>query len=143
MIKSINQTIQFHQFMLNWTKSPIWIVSSPRKFKFSQFIKLIKLNHKDQFNNIPQEKPNDQFTKNWLKTPKTPIFIGSKLSPKCMKHENKWKRKGKKVLLALKDKNLWKDLRENNKNLALNPWSNEKREKSFWKFWKSVEHVKS
>ena len=47
------------------------------------------------------------------------------------------------VLLALEDKNLWKDLRENDKNLALNPWPIEKREKSFWKFWTSVEHLKS
>ena len=129
MTKFINQTSQFHQFMLNWTKSPIWIVSSPRKFKFSQFIKLIKLNHKDQFNNIPQEKPNDQFTKNWLKTPKTPIFIGSKLSLKCMKHENKWKRRGKKVLPALEDKNPWRNLRENDKKSCFESWPIKEREK--------------
>ena len=35
-----------------------------------------------------------------------------------MKHENKCKKKGKKVLLALKEKNLAKILEENNKNLA-------------------------
>ena len=35
-----------------------------------------------------------------------------------MKHENKCKRKGKKVLPALEDKNLAKILEENKKNLA-------------------------
>ena len=35
-----------------------------------------------------------------------------------MKHENKCKRKGKKVLLTLEEKNLAKILEENDKNLA-------------------------
>ena len=35
-----------------------------------------------------------------------------------MKHENKCKRKGKKVLPALKEKNLAKILEENDKNLT-------------------------
>ena len=36
---------------------------------------------------------------------------------KCMKHVNKCKRRGKRVLPALEDKNLAKSLRENNKKL--------------------------
>ena len=37
---------------------------------------------------------------------------------KCMNNENKWKKKGKKVLPALEEKNLAKILEENDKNLA-------------------------
>ena len=59
------------------------------------------------------------------------------MKKKCMKHENKWKRKGKKVLPALEVKNPWRNLRENDKNLALNPWLIEERErKAFEKFGK-------
>ena len=61
MIKLINLTSQFHQIMLNLTKSPIWVVSISRKSNFSQFIKLIKLNFKEQFTIIQQQKPIDQF----------------------------------------------------------------------------------
>ena len=49
-----------------------------------------------------------------------------------MKHENKCKRKGKKVLPALKEKNVAKILEENDKNLI---WtldrSNREREEPF------------
>ena len=51
--------------------------------------------------------------------PKNPI--GLKFPHKCMiycmKHENKCKRKGKRVLPALEEKNLAKRTEENNKNL--------------------------
>ena len=69
----------------------------------------MKFNYKDQFNNIPQQKPDEQFWKKRMKSTKTPIFLRFEIIPKCMKHESKWKRKGKKVLPALEDKNLAKD----------------------------------
>ena len=61
---------------------------------------------------------------------------------KCMKLENKWKRRGIKVLPALEDKNLAKDLKENDKNL-LWPLDQSKRERIvFENIWKSDEHMK-
>ena len=129
--------------MVNWTKTPIRVVSSPKKFNFSQFIKLIKLNHKDQFIITQQQKPIDQFWKKLLKTTKTSIF-SLKCMKKCMKNEINWKRKGKRVLPVYEDKNTWKNLRENNKNLDFESRSVEERErKAFWKNWNSDEHVKS
>ena len=54
-----------------------------------------------------------------------------------MKHENKCKRKGKKVLLALEEKNLAKFLEENDKNLIWTlDWSKREREELFEKVWK-------
>ena len=146
MIIWINPTSQFHQINPNWTKSPIWVVSSPRNSKFTQFNKLIKLIHIEQLYIIPQQKPIDQLWRKGLNHQNPQIFIGSKLSPKCMEKcmelENKWKRKGIKVLPALKDKNLAKDSEENDKNL-LWPLDRSKRERIvFEKFWKSDEHVK-
>ena len=61
---------------------------------------------------------------------------------KCMKLENKWKKRGIKVLPALEDKNLAKDLKENDKNL-LWPLDQSKRERIvFENIWKSDEHMK-
>ena len=125
--------------MLNWTKSPIRVVSSLRKFNFSLFIKLFKLNHKDQFYIIPQQNPLINFERKDWKHQKPQIFIGSKFSlkcmKKCMKHENKWKRRGKRVLPALEDKNLWKFLRENDKSwLDLDRLKRES-QKVFEKVW--------
>ena len=54
-----------------------------------------------------------------------------------------WKRRVKRDLLVLEDKNPWKNLRENDKNLDFESGSVEEREKSFWKSWNSDEHVKS
>ena len=70
---------------------------------------------------------------------KPQFSIGSKITlkcmKKCMKHENKWKMKGKKVLLALEDKNLWKFLRENDKSwLDLDRLKRES-QKVFEKVW--------
>ena len=81
MTKWIDNTSQFHQIKLNWTKTPIRVVSSPRNFNFSQFIKLIKLNHKDHVNTIQQQKLIDQFWKKSLKTPKTPNFYKFEILP--------------------------------------------------------------
>ena len=58
-----------------------------------------------------------------------------------MKHENKCKRKGKKVLPALKEKNLAKILEENDKNLARSLRPIEQRENVFLKSLNSEEHV--
>ena len=115
MIIWINPTSRFHQIKPNWKKSPIRVFSSPRNSKFSQFNKLIKLNHKDHVYNIPQQKPINQFWKKRLKSTKIPNFLRFENIPKCMKIDNKWKRRGNKVLLALNDKNLAKRLEENNK----------------------------
>ena len=52
-------------------------------------------------------------------------FQGPKISlicmKKCMKNENKLKKKGKWVLLVYDDKNLAKDSEENNKNIDWMP----------------------
>ena len=148
MTNSINQTSQFHKIMLNWTKSQIRVVPRPRKFNFPQLNKLIKLNHQDQFNNISQQKPNDQFWKKRLKSIKTLIFLRFEIFPKrikkkCMKHENKWKRKGKKVLLALEVKSPWRNLKENDKKFlwTLTDWR--ERERTFWKSLNNDKHVKN
>ena len=74
--------------------------------------------------------------KDW-KNQNPQIFIGSTFSLKCMKHENKWKKRGKKVLSALEDKNPWRNLRENDKNSDLKPWPIEEREKSVLKKFES------
>ena len=84
MIKWVNLTSQFHQFKPNWTKTPIRVVSSPRNIKFSQFIKLIKLIHQEQFYIVLQQKPIDQFPKKKLKSSKIPIFLRFENNPKCM-----------------------------------------------------------
>ena len=59
-----------------------------------------------------------------------------------MKRENKCKRKGKKVLLALKEKNLAKSLEENDKNLI---WTLDrlKRKRTFLKKFESDLQVKN
>ena len=126
MIKWSNLISQFHWIKHNWTKSPNRVVSSPRNFNFSQIIKLIKLIHIEQFYIVSQQKPIDQFPKKRLKSTKIPNYHSFEILPKmhkkkkCMKHENKWKRRGKKVLPALKDKNPWRNLGKNDKNLAWN-----------------------
>ena len=51
----------------------------------------------------------------------------------CKKYENKWKRRGKSVLPELEDKNPWKFLTENDKNLALNFDQSKRERKNFWK----------
>ena len=72
---------------------------------------------------------------------KSQIFISSTFSlkcmKKCMKHENKWKRRSKKVVPALEDKNPWRNLRENDKNNDWKPWPIEEREKSVLKKFES------
>ena len=133
MTKSINQTSKFHQFKPNWTKTPIRVVSSLRNFKFSKLIKLI---HQEQFYIVPQQKAIDQFPKIKLESSKIPISLRFKNIPKCMKIENKWKRRGNKVLPALKEKNLAKILKENDKNLL---WLLERSKRERKVFWKSFE----
>ena len=82
MIKAINLTSQFYQIKLNLTKSPNRVVSSPRNFNFSQFTKLIKLNHQEQLYNILEQKPIDQFQEIWLESSKTPKSLRFKIFPK-------------------------------------------------------------
>ena len=121
MIISINLISQFHQIKLNWTKTPNRLVSSPRISNFSQIIKLIKLIHKITFILSHNKNPLINFQRKGLNQQKSQNFIGSKFSHNawkiCMKHENKWKRRGIKVLPALEDKNLAKCSRENDKKL--------------------------
>ena len=81
-INQPNMLISSQYAQLN--KSPIRVVSSPRKFNFSQINKLIKLIHKDLVYSIPQQKPNDQFGKKMLKSTKTPIFLRFEIFPICM-----------------------------------------------------------
>ena len=61
----------------------------------------------------------------------------------CMNNENKWKRRGIKVLPALEDKNLAKESGENEKKfLWLLDWSKKERI-VFEKLWKNDEHMKT
>ena len=82
MIKLINPSCQFHRLNLIWTKSPIWVVSSPRNFNFSQFTKLIKLIHQEQFDIVSQQKPIDQLWKKRFKTSKSPNILRFEIFPK-------------------------------------------------------------
>ena len=58
-----------------------------------------------------------------------------------MKTVNKWKRKGNKVLPALKEKNLTKFLKENDKNFLWLLDRSKRERKVFWKVLNSEEHV--
>ena len=140
MITWVNLTSQFHQFKPNWTKTLNRVVSSPRKLKFSQFIKLINLNTKEQLHIIPQQKPIDQFPKKKLESSKIPILHRFEIYPTMheLMHEtiNKWKEKSNKVLPALKDKNLAKILKENDKNFL---WLLDRSKRERKVFWKSFE----
>ena len=60
-----------------------------------------------------------------------------------MKHENKCKRKAKKVLPALEEKNVAKILEENDKNFARSLVPIKQRENMFWKSLNSEEHVRN
>ena len=62
---------------------------------------------------------------------------------KCMKHVNKCKRRGKRVLPALEDKNLAKSLRENDKKLIGSLDRSKRERKVFLKSLKVIEHVKT
>ena len=60
-----------------------------------------------------------------------------------MKSENKYKRKGIKVLPALEEKNLAKRMVENDKKIGLEPWPSRIEREKVENFWKSeFEHVK-
>ena len=60
------------------------------------------------------------------------------------KQENKWKRRGIKVLPALDDKNPWRNLGENDKNLSWNLRPIEEREgEAFESFEIVFEHVRN
>ena len=121
MINYINSTSQFHQLKPIWTKSPIRVQDKPRIFNFSQIPKLIKLTNKDHVNNIIGKKPNDQFQKIWPKSSKPPNMDRFEIPKlKCMKCENKSKKKGKRVLPIFGERNLAKRMIKNDKNLR---WS--------------------
>ena len=140
MIKWVNLTSQFHQFKPNWIKTTIRVVSSPRNFNFSQFIKLIKLIHQEQIYIVPRQKPINQFPKKKLESSKIPILHRFEIYPTMheLMHEtiNKWKEKSNKVLPALKDKNLAKILKENDKNFL---WLLDRSKRERKVFWKSFE----
>ena len=71
------------------------------------------------------KNPLINFKKTSLNHQKPQKSIGSKLSPnmheKCMKLENKCKRKGKRVLPVYEDKNLAKGSEENDKKFCFDP----------------------
>ena len=96
-------------------------IQNPRIFNFSKTTKLIKLNYREHHYNIIAQTPIDQFHKNRFESSKTPICLKVPKIPmimheKCMKSRNKLvKKKGKRDLLASKDKNLAKILKENDK----------------------------
>ena len=62
-------------------------------------------------------------------------FLGSKIAFKCMKNENKWKMRGIKVLPVYEDKNLAKELEENDKKMIWSlDWSRRERKQCLKKF---------
>ena len=137
MIKLIKNTSQFHQFLLNWKKSPIQIVSSPRNFNLSQFIKLIKLNLEEHVNIIQQQKPIDQLWKKLARKSETPNFMKFENSPSnAWQMKRNWKRKGIIVLSVLEDKNPREKLRENDKKTCFESGPVKEREnRAFFKSW--------
>ena len=82
--------------------------------------------------------------RNNKKHQKPQIFLGSKITLKCMKkgmrNENKWKRRGIKVLPVYEDKNLAKESEENDKKL-IGSLDRSKRERK--KFLKKFESDRS
>ena len=71
-----------------------------------------------------------------------PLFsIGLEFSQyawqKCIKLENKWKRKGIKVLIGLRGQKPLKKFEENDKNNDWKPWPTKEREKSVLKKFES------
>ena len=75
--------------------------------------------HEDHVYTIKGQKPNDQM---WIKTTQIQKPQKSwvrKFQVKCMKMWINWKRKGKRDLQALEDKNPWRFEAENNKNFRL------------------------
>ena len=94
-----------------------------------------------------KKNPLIKLERKGLKHQKSQIPLGSKISPnaqqKCMKTENKWKRKGNMVLPAIGEKNLAKRSEENDKNLVGCLDQSNRERKSVWNFWKVIEHVKT
>ena len=126
MIIWINPTSQFYQIKPNWTKSPIRVFSSPKNPKFSQFNKMIKLNHTVHVYNILQQNPLINFERKCLNQQKTQNSLGSKFPKyawqKCMKLENKWKKKGNMVLLALGEKKPCRKIGGKWQKIGWMPW---------------------
>ena len=87
--------------------------------------------------NIIGTKPNDQFQKTWPESSKTPNMYRFEIPElKCMKCENKNKKKGKRVLLVFGERNLAKRMIKNNKNLRWSQVRIREREKSLETFEK-------
>ena len=88
------------------------------------------------------KNPLINFERKCLNQQKTQNSLGSKFPKyawqKCMKLENKWKRKGNMVLLALGEKNLAKRSEENNKKLVGCLDRSNRVRKSFEKFEKCL-----
>ena len=88
------------------------------------------------------KNPLINFERKSLKQQKSQKSLGSKFpkyaGQKCMKLENKWKRKGNMVLPALGEKNLAKRSEENNKKLVGCLDRSNRERKSFEKFEKCL-----
>ena len=137
-----NQQANFINFNPIEQNPQIGFKTNPRIFNCSQNPKLIKLtNIYHEYINI-EAKPNDQFQKkkDWfnknLNFEKFQKFLKNAWVY-AWKHENKSKRKGIKVLLALWEKNIAKIWLKTTKNLH---WSIAKSERER-KVWKSFEKV--
>ena len=93
--------------------------------------------------NIIGTKPNDQFHKTWPESSKTPNMYRFEIPKlKCMKCENKNKKKGKRVLLVFGERNLAKRMIKNNKNLRWSQVRIREREKSLETFEKKKVSLK-
>ena len=89
------------------------------------------------------KNPLINFERNDWKQQKPQNFISLNFSLKCMKNENNWKRKGKRVLPVLEDKNPWKKFERKWQKSWLWIWIGRRERKTFWKSWNSDEHMKS
>ena len=126
--------------MLNWIKSQIQVFSSPINFNFSQFIKLIKLNHEEHVNIIQQQKPIDQLWKKLTRTSKTPNLWSPKISFKCMKNEIKLKKKGKNSLTSTTRQKPWRKFEGKRQKIT---WAGSVESRETKSFLKSFEIVRN
>ena len=83
------------------------------------------------------KNPMINLERKYQKHQKPQIFHRSKIIPKCRKNENKWKKKGKRVLPMYEDKNLAKESEENDKKLIGSLDQSKRERKEFLKKFES------
>ena len=87
--------------------------------------------------NIIGTKPNDQFQKTWPESSKTPNMYRFEIPElKCMKCENKNKKKGKRVLLVFGERNLAKKKDQKRQKSKVEPSPNRREREKLRKLLK-------